>query len=567
MLSRVSGNAGLRCFLVLVLTAAAACADIGKYGGTLVMSAGSPPKSFNPIVAKEASTTAITGYIFEGLTTLDAFTLQVKPNLATRWEHDSTGTVWTFHLRRDVVWNDGVPFTASDVVFTFEKLIFNDEIPTSSRDVFLIGGKKLKVKALDRYTVRFTLPDRFAPFLMLCGQEILPEHVYSGFVENHTFNFSMGLDSKPADIVGTGAFMLEDFRPGEYLILKRNPRYWKKDAAGNRLPYLDRIVYLITPDQNLALLKFRKGEIDAISLRAQDYLVLRKAAPSGVIFFNAGPSLGSEFIVFNQNLDAKIPGAQKQWFRNVWFRRAVSCAIDRQAIVRNIFAGLGYPLYGPVSESVKNFYNPAIPRYPYDIEKAKQYLAKAGFKIGSDGFLRDSNGNIVSFSLITNSNNSERIQECNFIRNDLEKLGIRVNFLPVEFNSLVTRLNVTGDWESVMIGLTGGVDPHSGKNVWSTTGQLHLWNSGSRRSIYDWETEVDRIFDEGARELDPVKRKKLYDRWQEIVCDNLPVIFTTTPAVLYAVKDKFGNLKPSVYGGLFHNIEEIYLKKLENGRK
>jgi peptide/nickel transport system substrate-binding protein len=245
----------------------------------------------------------------------------------------------------------------------------------------------------------------------------------------------------------------------------------------------------------------------------------------------------------------------------------VSCAIDRQAIVRNIFAGLGYPLYGPVSESVKNFYNPAIPRYPYDIEKAKQYLAKAGFKIGSDGFLRDSNGNIVSFSLITNSNNSERIQECNFIRNDLEKLGIRVNFLPVEFNSLVTRLNVTGDWESVMIGLTGGVDPHSGKNVWSTTGQLHLWNSGSRRSIYDWETEVDRIFDEGARELDPVKRKKLYDRWQEIVCDNLPVIFTTTPAVLYAVKDKFGNLKPSVYGGLFHNIEEIYLKKLENGRK
>lgn len=533
----------------------------GRYGGALVISSSSIPKSFNPIIAKETSTTFVTGFIFEGLTTTDAITHQVRPNLAKTWKVDLTGKEWTFYLRKDVFWNDGVQFTAYDVKFTFDRLIFNPDIPTSSRDVFTIDSKQIQIKVIDRFTVKFILPDRFAPFLRLMSQEILPEHKYRKIVDEKKFSFVMGLDSKPQDIVGTGPFVLEDFRPGEWVILKKNNYYWKSDSQGNKLPYLDRIIILTIPDQNLALLKFKKGELDMISLRAQDYLLLRKAKTQNIKFFNVGPSFSSEFLVFNQNLDSNIPDYRKEWFRNTNFRRAVSCAIDRKTIINNIFAGLGYPLYGPVNESVSEFYNPRIRKFEYNLQEAEKYLSQTGFHKGSDGLLYDSSGNQVSFSLLTNSNNSERIEQANLIRNDLEKLGMKVNFLPVDFNSLVTRINATRDWEAIMIGLTGGIDPHFGKNVWSTGGHLHLWNLGSPRSVYEWEKEVDRIFQQAARDLDQKKRKALYDKWQEIMCENQVMTFTATSAVLYAVRDKFGNLKPTVYGGLFHNIEEIYIKK------
>ncbi|MCM8814564.1 MAG: ABC transporter substrate-binding protein [Candidatus Omnitrophica bacterium] len=532
-----------------------------RAGGALVISSPSIPKSFNPIIAKETSTTFITGFIFEGLTATDGITQQVKPNLAVSWKIDSTGKIWTFYLRKDVYWNDGIQFTARDVKFTFERLIFNPDIPTSSRDVFSIDGKPIKIEVVDRFVVRFILPERFAPFLRLMGQEILPEHKYKKIVDRKEFSFAMGLDSNPNDIVGTGPFMLEDFRPGEWVILKKNKRYWKKDADGHDLPYIDRIIILTIPDQNLALLKFKKGELDMISLRPQDYLLLIREKPPDVKIFNVGPSLGSEFLVFNQNLESPIVEYKKQWFRNINFRKAVSCAIDRQTIINNIFAGLGHPLYGPVNESVPEFYNDRIKKFHYDLKQAEKYLAEAGFRKASDGLLYDPYGNQVSFSLITNSNNSQRIEQANLIRTDLEKLGMKVNFLPVDFNSLVTRINSTKDWEAVILGLTGGIDPHFGKNVWVTTGHLHLWNLGSPSSVYLWEKEIDKIFEQAAKCLDPDKRRQLYYRWQEIFCENQPMIFTATSDVIYAVRDKFGNLKPTVYGGLFHNIEEIYIIK------
>ncbi|MCM8764423.1 MAG: ABC transporter substrate-binding protein, partial [Candidatus Omnitrophica bacterium] len=412
------------------------------------------------------------------------------------------------------------------VKFTFDRLIFNPEIPTSSRDVLSIDGKPIKVEVVDKFVVRFILPERFAPFLRLMGQEILPEHKYKQIVDRKAFSFSMGLDSRPEDIVGTGPLMLEDFRPGEWVILKKNKRYWKKDSQGNSLPYIDRIIILTIPDQNLALLKFKKGELDMISLRPQDYLLLMKDKPADVKIFNVGPSLGSEFLVFNQNLDSSIAEYKKQWFRNVNFRRAISCAIDRQTIIDNIFAGLGHPLYGPVNESVPEFYNDRIIKFHYDLRKAEMYLTEAGFRRGTDGLLYDGNGNQVSFSLITNSNNSQRIEQANLIRTDLERLGMKVNFLPVDFNSLVTRINSTKDWEAVLLGLTGSIDPHFGKNVWVTTGHLHLWNSGSPLSVYAWEKEVDSIFQQAAMIFEQEKRKQLYDRWQEIFCENQPMIFT-----------------------------------------
>ena len=532
----------------------------GKYGGTLVLSTSSDPKSFNPIMAKETSTTVITGLIFEGLTETDGVTLEVKPSLAEKWEHDESGKIWTFYLRKDVRWQDGEKFTADDVIFTFNKLIYNERIPTSSRDIFLIDGRRIKVKKVDDYTVKFILPEKFAPFLRLLSQEILPRHLLEEKVNKGVFTSSWGVNEDVKNIVGTGPFRLKEYRPGEWVILDRNPIYWKKDKEGNPLPYIKRIVFLIVADHNMSILKFKIGEIDGISIGGQDYSILKPYEKKGNFkIYKLGPSLGSEFLTFNQNINAPIPKYKISWFRNLNFRKAVAYAIDKKSMINNVMGGFGFPQNGPLNPSNGLFYNPYIKKYKYDVEKARYFLKKGGFH-WKNGKLYDVEGNPVEFTILTNSNNFERIQIANIIQDDLKKLGMKVNLLPIEFNTLVTKLSVTKDWEAVIIGLTGGIEPHGGKNVWHSKGQLHLWNLGPNNELTEWEKEIDRLFEEGAREFNEEKRRKIYYRWQEIVTENLPLIYTVNPLVMYAVRNKFGNLKPTVYGGIFHNIEEIYIK-------
>ena len=209
---------------------------ISKYGGQLVMTTNSDPKSFNDIIAKETSTTEITDYIFEGLTSIDPFSLKVIPHLAESWDVSNDGLTWTFHLRKNVLWNDGAPFGADDVVFTFNDLIYNPDIASSARDIFTIDEKPFKVEKIDAYTVKFTLPVRFAPFLRGMGQAILPKHELQKYVETKKFNTAWGLDTNPREIVGTGPYKLFKYTPGERIILARNGRYWKKSEAGEQLP-------------------------------------------------------------------------------------------------------------------------------------------------------------------------------------------------------------------------------------------------------------------------------------------------------------------------------------------
>lgn len=529
---------------------------------TIILSTSSDPKSFNPIIAKETSTTVITGFIFEGLTETDGVTLKIKPSLAERWEVDSSGKVWRFYLRRDVRWHDGEIFTADDVVFTFNELIYNEKIPSSSKDIFTINGKKIKVKKINDFLVEFELPEKFAPFLRMMGQEILPKHKLEKIVKENKFTSTWGVNEKLENIVGTGPYKLKEYRPGEWVILEKNPYYWKRDNQGNRLPYIERIVFLIIPDPNMAILKFRSNEIDIISIRGQDYYILKGLEKiKNFTIYDVGPSLSSEFLALNQNIDAPIPDYKKEWFGDINFRKAIAHCIDRDSIIKNVYANFGTPQYGPMNISSGFFYNDRIKKYEYDLEKAKNYLKKSGY-YWKDNQLYDKNGNRVEFTILTNSNNFERLQIGNIIQNDLEKIGMKINFLPMEFNTLVNKLTITKDWEAVIIGLTGGIEPHGGKNVWHSSGQLHFWNFGNKRNC-PWEKEIDRIFEMGTKFLEDKERKKFYDTWQEIVAEYLPLIYTANSNVIYAVRNKFLNLKPSVYGGVLHNIEEIKIKEDE----
>jgi len=544
--------------------------EVGIHGAELILSTISDPKSFNPILAKERSTTAVTGLVFEGLTRTNGITAEVEPNLAKSWEVDQTGLVWTFRLRPDVKWFDGKAFSADDVVFTFKELIYNPDIPNSARDIFTIEGKSFKVEKVDKFSVKFTLPFKFAPFLRGMSQEILPRHILEDKVKRGEFNSTWGLNALPQEIVGTGPFRLVKYLPGQRVVLQRNPLYWRRDKKDNRLPYLEKIIFLVVQSQDTALLKFQEGELDYYSLRGQDFPILKPNEKKGnFTVYETGPAFGTNFLVFNQNLgkDEKtgqpyVAPEKLAWFRDKNFRQAVAYSIDRHSIIDIVMNGLACAQDAAMSPSAGFFYNPDVKKYEYNLDKAKTLLRKAGFfDRDKDGIVEDKSGNPVEFNLFTNSGNTQRVQIANIIRKDLERVGFKVHFMQLEFNNLVTKLNSTYDWDAIILGLTGGIEPHFGNNVWQSSGHLHMWYPRQSSPATSWEKSIDDIFNKGVQELDKVKRKELYDEWQEQVAENVPFIYTVLPTSLFAVRNKFGNLYPTSYGGAFHNLEYIYIKK------
>lgn len=528
----------------------------------------SDPRTFNPVLSQETSSTAVLSFLFQGLTTMNFETGEVKPELAESWQSDDAKLVWTFFLRRDVKWSDGQPFTADDVVFTYNQLIFNDAVINSTKDILIIDGKKIKVEKVGNYTVRFTLPSPFAPFLRALAAPILPEHCLKESVQKKSFSSAWNVATRPSDIVGTGPFELSEYRTGERVILKRNPYYWKKSKKGESLPFLDRIYLLIVPSSDLALLKFKAGELDAVSLSARDFPVLKPLeAKLNFKIYDSGPTLGDSFLAFNQNPN-KNPKNQKpyvvpyklKWFQNQKFRAAISYAIDRNQMIQIVLNGLGSPQYSAMSSSSGLFFNPNVTTYDFNLEKSKRLLGQLGFKDGNrDGVLEDAEGRRLEFSLITNADNKERVDAAAMIVNDLQKIGVRVRLLSLEFNSIVSKLTSTLDWEAVILGVTGSVEPHFGANVWLSNGSLHFWYPRQNKPQTAWEARIDQLFKEALESFDDGERKKRYDEWQQIVAQQLPLIYTITGHDLTAVRNKFGNMKPTVLGGAFYNIDEIYL--------
>ncbi|NLE01421.1 MAG: ABC transporter substrate-binding protein [Fibrobacter sp.] len=546
--------------------------SIGTKGGEIVLSTFSDPKSFNPITSTETSTSEYTQYIFERLVATNGVTLLPEPGLADRWDVSDSGLTWVFHIRPGVLWSDGVKFSAYDVEFTFNDLIYNDNInPNSSRDIFKIEDKKIKVKALDSTRVRFQLPFTYAPFLrLLSSAEILPKHRYFNLVKSGKFTTALSIQTPPSEIVGSGPFLLETYISSQKVVLKRNPLYWKKDSAGNSLPYLDRVVYKIVADQNAELLGFKKGDIDFLSAKGEDFPGLKKEERNGWTVYRLGPATGSSFLFFNQNTGinekTKKPYVNKvklSWFRNANFRKAVAYAIDRENMIRIVMNGLGYPQWSPMTPSEGYFYNPNVTKYSYDPQKSKEILAQEGFKdTNGDGYLEDKYGNTVEFSLVTNSGNIVRGKIAEMIRKDLESLGMKVHYQQLEFNTLIQKIdNPPFEWDAIVMGLTGGVEPHLGKNVWCSSGTLHMWFPRQKKPSTDWEALIDSLYTIGVKELSEEKRKIVYDQWQQIASDQLPLIYTILPERIYCIWNKFENLNPSLNGGLLHNLEYLYLKK------
>lgn len=544
---------------------------IGKSGGELIISSISDPKSFNPITSGESSTSEFTAYMFEGLIKVNGATLRPEPNLAQSWDVSTDGLVWTFHMRPGVLWSDGNPISAYDVAFTFNDVIFNSSInPCPVRGNFTMEGKKVQVKAIDSSTVQFTLPNPYAPFAYSLMQEILPKHKYQKSVKNGTFANELSIQTKPEQIVGSGPFLLESYNSSQKVVLKRNPHYWKKDKEGNPLPYLDRIIYKIVADQNADLLLFLQGKVEFLEAKGSDFPELKKNETNGnYTVYRLGPTTRSSFVFFNQNTGTDkasgkpyVDKVKLSWFGNKNFRKAVAYALDKDNMIRIVMNGLGYPQWSPMTPSEGIYYNPDVPKYPYDLNKAKQLLESEGFRDkDGDGVIEDKDGNKVEFSLVTNSENNVRAKIAEIIRKDLESIGMKVHFQLIEFNSLVQKLdNPPYEWDAVLLGFTGVIDPHFGNNVWHSKGATHLWNPLQSTPATPWEARIDSLFEAGVRTLDEGQRKSIYGEWQSIAAEELPFIYTVVPEMILCISNKFDNLNPTLKGGMFHNVEFIFKK-------
>lgn len=531
----------------------------------LVLTIPSDPKSFNDAIAQETSTTQVTRFLFEGLTRMNPVSGQIEGVLADGWEVSGDRSQWVFHLREDVFWSDGTRFSAGDVAFTFNEVIFNPDLVIPARDIFTLRGESIRVEVEDDFHVRFTLPQPFAPFLLALSQPIYPEHILAEAVREGRFQSTWGTDEEPSRIVGTGPFRLHDYVPGEKVILKRNDLYWRRDASGAKLPRIQGVTLLVVPGPEGRLLKFIEGETDIYSVLAQDFPLLKpREKELGFTLYNVGPSMGSSFLSLNL---ASRDEVKRSWFRNLEFRHALAQAIDIPSMRDVVYYGLATRQCSAVSPSTPLFYNPDVNCPDYDPAGAAERLEVQGFHDrDGDGFREDAQGHPLELVLMTNADNAERVQLAGMVREDLKRIGIRVHLQPLEFNTLVTKLTATGDWDGVLMGLTGAPDPHFGANVWRSDGSLHFWNPKPAGLPAAYENEIDEIFERAAGLYDTPERKVLYDRWQALVAEQLPHIYLATPDVLFAVRETLTGIHPTVLGGVFPRIEEIGFVEPDQGK-
>ncbi|MBI3882526.1 MAG: ABC transporter substrate-binding protein, partial [Verrucomicrobia bacterium] len=472
-------------------------------------------------------------------------------------------------------WSDGAPITADDVLFTY-RAIYDTNVASATSDIVKIKGQPFAVSKVDDLTVKIVTPETFAPFLESVGAgiPIVPKHKLEKALAGKKFEAALGIDTAPEDLVCSGPFKLKQFKAGELVLLERNPWFFEVDKKGTRLPYLDNVIYTIVPDMNAMSLRFLKGESDVFeSVRPDEFERFKEAADKGKFkLVELGLGLDRAFLWFNLNT-GKNPKTGKpivdpkklKLFSQPKFRQAVAHAIDRASICKSIYAGRAEPNYGYTGRENKKWWNPNLREYPFDLAKARALLAELGLKDrDGDGILEDADGLPLEFVFNTNTGNNTRDKIAVLIQSDLKKLGFKVTYQPVEFNALVDKIDVSYDYECILLGLTGSsVDPAGGMNVLLSSGFTHQWFPKQKTPATPWEARIDELMNAQLTTLDFPARKKYFDEVQAILNEQLPMIYTVAPNVYAAIRKDIANVRPTVLSEfrVSWNVEELYFKK------
>ena len=540
----------------------------GRLGGKITIALRSDPKTLNPALATDIPTRDIIYCMNADLIHINRETQMTESALAKSWRVSPDGRTYTLRLRHGIRFSDGQLFTADDVVFTF-RVYLDEKIDSPIRDLLIIGGNPLSVEKLDDYTVRFHLAQPYgAAERLFDGMPILPKHLLENAYQNGDFAKAWSISTAPREIAGLGPFRLKEYVPGQRIVLERNPYYWKVNREGAHLPYLNEIEFLFVPSEDAQVIRFESGDTDILEgFGAQDYSVLeRQSSDRHYHLYDLGPGLEYNFIFFNLNdLAAKnLPQiAQKQeWFNDLRFRQAVSDAIDHDAIVRLVYGGRAAPLWSQVTPGNKLWMDASLPHPATSIEHARELLKSSGFSWQPDGTLLDPHGSPVEFSILTSSSNAERTKTATIIQDDLSQLGMRVQVVSLDFHAMVDRLLNSSNYEAAVMGIASGdTDPTAEMNVWASSGGTHLWHLNEAKPATPWEAQIDQLMNEQMVTMNYKKRKQLYDHVQQIIEQNVPVIFTASPHILTGAKDRIGNFRPSILDPyVLWNVEELYVR-------
>jgi len=527
----------------------------GRPGGRLVFAQRTEPKTLNPVIAGDNASREVLHRMMADLIHINRESQQTEPALAKSWTVSADGLRYILELRQGLRFSDGHAFDASDVVFTFQ-VMMDEKVDSPQRDLLILEGKPIVVRQIDAYHVAFELPQPYAAAERLFdGFSILPRHRLEQAYRAGKLAEAWSLRTPPAEIAGLGPFRFKEYVAGQRIVLERNPYYWKADRAGNRLPYLAEVEFVFAGTEDMQVMRFQSGESDVISrVSARNYSVLEKDQQRrGYSLQNLGPGLEYNFLFFNLN------GLSQSFLHRRNFRQAVSLAIDREAIVRLVYLGFAAPLSGPVPAGNKTWIDAKLPRPVRSLSRARDLLAADGFSWFPDGALKDPQGRRVEFSIVTSSGNPERVQMATLIQDDLKPLGMDVHMVPLEFRSLLDRVLRTHDYDACLLSLAeADADPNVDMNVWLSSGGTHLWNPQQKSPATAWEAEIDGLMRRQIVTRTYAERKPLFDRVQELLMENLPLIPLVSPNILVGAKKGLENFRPAV---LEHyalwNIEEL----------
>ncbi|MGB6675905.1 MAG: ABC transporter substrate-binding protein [Terriglobales bacterium] len=526
---------------LIILIAFGSTSLLAQDGGELHFCLRSEPKTLNPLLAADDASETIR-YLTGGvLVRVNRLTQELEPDLATSWKITNGGKTITFQLRDGLRFSDGTPFSADDVAYTMQQLM-DPALHSPTGDAFRSSEGKVGTEVLPKNRVRITFPAPIAGLDRLFDQVAV-----------------MSAKSPQKEMAVLGPYYVEQNKAGSYLILKRNPNYWEKDPAGRPLPYIESVRLDIQQNRDIEMLRLTRGEIHFINSLDAEYFD-KVVAQDPSMAHDAGASLDSEEMWFNQAASSPLPPYKKAWFTSTNFRRAISEAINREDLARIVFRGHARPAVGPVSPANKFWFNAKLQAHPFDQKFALQRLAQDGFRY-QDGVLKDHDGHAVEFSVITNAGNKYRERMATMIQQDLSGIGIKLNVVTLDFPSLIERITRTFDYEACLLGLVNDeLDPNAQMTVWLSSADSHQWNPNQKTPATEWEAEIDKLMRAQASTLDPKKRKEDFDKVQEIAWQQEPFIYLVNKNALSAVSPAVHNAHPVVLRPqVYWNIDQLSL--------
>ena len=555
-------------------TQTVATPEIGEHGGRFVLGQSSSPKTFNAVMANETSSTDVNNLLYASLNDWDYRTHEDYGQLARGWDVSADGLTYTFHLRHGLRFSDGHPLTSEDVKFSYD-VAMDPTLHPAVQDLM----QNFQFAAPDSYTFVVKVPTRNRLALGAIGSvRVLPKHVLEPAFKAGSFASAYSVATPPESLVTSGAWRLKEFKAGERTVVERNPYWFRVDAKGQRLPYLDEVVFLIVPDQAAAALKFQAGEIDAVdNVRNEDYRTYETGQKRGnYTVYDLGPSLNTNLLWFNLN-KVKEAGHGKKvgepwvepyryaWFNNASFRRAVSLAIDRDAIIRGTLFGDGVKNWSNATPGNKDWYFDDPVHYDHDPAAAAHLLDSLGFKDrNGDGVREDAQGHDLSFTLKTNSDNLMRVSMANFVRDDLAKVGIKVVNANVDFNTLITNYRQDFQYDAMLLGQQSGVPPDPpamGQNFWRPSGMTHYWNIKQDHPATPAEAHILDQLEKNLMSMDRDGQMATWKEMQNTLNREAFVIYLPIQIVKVPVRNTFGNVMPNIIPHrLLWNIEWVYAK-------